>query len=403
VIQPPPGSSPPPPSATSLAQASVPWAAVAAHSADADSVLFVRVIARRNFVGFPFWVACPPETCARLATVYRAQTQARGFDAGLTLAAVSPTMIGVLRERMYLPERPASFPGKRDFKQWTPGVEAGEHALFGETEQWTHVRMALHNAAAELTTPSALSTIFDRAAAIATEFARDQENSAFARSDAFGFLTSNPSYAGLGLQLEAGLHVPALAARRHVPQIRQALAAMGCELQPLSMREPGTADAGYFRLLSRGGLDLTSEDLVARFAEQVNMVLRAETETMQRWRTHEPDVLDDRMHRAIRVLQEARHMEGPELHVLTSWARAGVYADLFPRSLLAKLETLRVTSQPFHLVAAGEVGGSVVGPSGSGGPEGSTRPNDSQTPSGSPRDSQAVLRAVLARRLLSEG
>jgi hypothetical protein len=361
-------------SPAALAQAPVPWAMPGASTGHAN-LLFVRVIARRNFSGFPFWVSCPPDSCERVAEVFRAEARARGLGPGLTLASLPRETIGVLRERMALPERPSVFPGKRDFKQWVPGAEPGEHVLLGETEQWTHVRLA----AGGPTDAAGSADAFARAAVLARASARDADNARFARRPAWGFLASNPAFAGSGLQVEAGVHLPALAGTRLVPQVRQALAAMGCELQPLSLREPGSAEAGYFRLLSRGGLDLTGEELVLRFAGQVESTLRAEADAWDRWRAREADVLEDRMHRALRVLQEARRMVGPELLLLTSWARAGVYAGVFPGVLTSSLETLRVQAQPFHLAAAA--------------------PDAPQA--GNPDGAEAAWRAGLARRLLN--
>jgi protein-arginine kinase len=55
------------------------------------------------------------------------------------------------------------------------------------------------------------------------------------------------------------------------------------------------------------------------------------------------------MHRALRLLQEARRMDYAELLFLSSFARAGAYAGIFPAALLPRLEELRVKAQPHHL------------------------------------------------------
>lgn len=347
--------------AAEIAEAPVPWIATESTGGEAnqasgdnakettdtadDRILFTRIVARRNFSGFPFWISCAPEACTPLSAHARAHAAAHGFAKGLHLAELAPETIGVLRERMQLPDRPAAFPGKRDFKMIFPGPHPREHALFGETEHWTHIRILPGSASASET--RTLSSFGNEK--------NGEEGSegepVFSRSSEWGYLTSDPSFAGHGLQLEAGLHLPALTAARQIPQVQQALSAMGLELQPLSLRHPGAAEAGFFRLLSRGGMDLSLEDLHRRFTGKRDRLLNAETEALERWRTRESNLLQDRMHRSLRLLQEARRMDFAELLLLASFARTGVYAGIFPLWLLSALEELRVKAQPFHVRA----------------------------------------------------
>lgn len=415
-----------------LARAPVPWARSlpadvpsADLTGDQDSaslrLLFVRAIARRNFSGFPFWVSSPPETCAALAKVAAAQAGAENLGAGYRLGSLTLEQIGILRERMLLPERPVSFPGSREYKHVffprSGNADLQTHALFGEVEHWTRIRTLGPTAPTEpgriaprTPPPSPLDELPD----IARRFSRDADSQqaretsssadtharmhvdthvdthidthTFAQSEVWGFLTSNPAHAGSGLQFEAGLHLPALStpnSRRLLAQTRQALGATGYDLQALSLREPGATEAGYFRLVSRGGAGISGEELAAAFAEKVRTVLRVETDAWARWKKREPQVIEDRMHRSLRVLQEARRMEYPELQLLTSFARAGVYTGTFPLALLPKLESLRVKAQPFHLRAF----------------EGDGRTDEGMP--GSADSTEFTVRAGLARHLLS--
>jgi protein-arginine kinase len=91
--------------------------------------------------------------------------------------------------------------------------------------------------------------------------------------------------------------------------------------------------------------------LYRRFASKAAALLAAETGAWERWNAREGNLLIDRMHRGLRLLQEARRMDFAELLFLSSFARAGVYAGIFPVSLPARLEELRVKAQPFHLAA----------------------------------------------------
>lgn len=323
--------------AAALATAPVPWIGKPAPNpaAPENRALFTRFIRRRNFAGHPFWAACPHDACDAIAARAREYAETHGFGNCVHLADRGSDWRNVLRERDQLPERPASFPGKRDFKMFWFGNDAGEHALFGETEHWTWIRVR----------PGLFLEKSDAAAG-----GRD-EGSEFCRSPEWGYLTSNPAFAGAGLQLCIGLHLPGLIAARRLPQAQRALEATGFELRPLSLRLPGAAEAGFLLLLSRGGMNLSEEDMRMRCAGKVSSLLAAETEAFGRWHAREAKLLEDRAHRALRILQEARNMDSVEFLRLSSLARNGVYAGFFPVSLLAALEELRIKTRPFHLLA----------------------------------------------------
>src|SRR5690606_18929204 len=109
-------------------------------------VLFTRVLVRRNFEGFPFWVSASPATCAAIAARARAHAEAIGWPAGHVLADLAPAARGVLRERDLLPERPtvAAAPGdagRRGFQALFLAPDPATHALLGEVEHWTRVRV----------------------------------------------------------------------------------------------------------------------------------------------------------------------------------------------------------------------------------------------------------------------
>ncbi len=394
-----------------LAAAPVPWthdsggdaddrAAATEPHADAPDdtslqrLLFVRVIVRRNFADAPFWVSCPPGECEALVRKAQAQARSEHLTEAYRLAALSPEDIGILRERMLLPEHPVSFPGTRDFKHvFLAGdrhATLRTHALLGEVEHWTRIHtLGPHYRPATLRSPSPPEFPLEALCGIARRAAGDTHArpKTFAYADPWGFLTSNPAHAGTGLQFEAGLHLPALSAlgaRTALMQTARALAATGYELQALSLREPGVAAAGFFRLVSRGGAWIAEEEQAVDFMRYVGTVLRAERDAWTDWNAREAAVVEDRMHRALRILQEARRLEQAEAQSLISFARAGVYAGAFPVSLLPKLETLRVQAQPFHIRALMVREGVREGEDGAASPDGA-----------------AAIRAGLARRLLS--
>ncbi len=317
------------------ASAPPPWIGTGSRAGDAR-VLFTRTLRRRNFIGFPFWVSCSPEICAKIAVRAREFAHSIGLTRETVLADYSPEHINFFRERHWLPERPTAFPGKREYKRLYQGRDLAEHALAGEVEHWTHVR----------TRPGLPLSVDSPAASDSMK-----PDGLFAHAEPFGFLASNPSFAGTGLQVECGLHLPALTAARRMTQIQQALMAMGIEIQPLSLRLPGSADAGFFRAVSRGGMKIAEAELYRKFTGRIESVLQAEREATGRWEKREKTKVEDKVHRAFRLLQEARTLDYAEFLALSSFARLGVYLGHFPASLPERLEDLRVRMQPFHIGA----------------------------------------------------
>lgn len=301
-------------------------------------ILFTRSVRRRNFSAFPFLVSAPPETCALIASHARAFSGTTGFSPPMVLADQAPESIGFMRERDWLPERPVTFAGKRNFKMLFLGNDPSEHALFGEVEHWTQatVRPGLPDSVDEA--PANLSA--------------DGKENPFSHSPAYGFLTSNPSFAGCGLQLECALHLPALNASRRIHAAQQALGVTGFELQPLSLRTPGISEAGFFRIVSRGGMKFPEDVLYRRFRIQIEAVLAGEEEALGKWSEREKNQLEDRWHLSLRLLQEAKMLDYPEFLSFASFARLGVYSGAFPAHLLLQLEALRVQTQPFHLLSS---------------------------------------------------
>jgi hypothetical protein len=292
-------------------------------------LLFARSVRFRNFAGLPFWASASPEACARVTERAQALAAARGFGEDLLLTELSADARGMLRERGLLPGNPAAFEGKRGFKRVFLGADPRAHALLGESEHWIEVRVA---------------------AGLATDGASNAfEESAFSHSPEYGALTSDPGFAGLGLRLEAGLHLPGLVAAREIAAAGRALGVLGFELQPLALRVAGCAEAGFFRLLSRGGLGLSEAEARENFAAKARSLLEAEAEALERWRARDPGRFEDAAHRAAGLLRSAARAEYAELLSWISRVRAGKRAGWLGDVPETALEALRVRAQPHHL------------------------------------------------------
>jgi protein arginine kinase len=242
--------------------------------------------------------------------------------------------VDFFRERQWLPERPVAFPGTRDYKLLFLGNDPADHALVGEVEHWTQIRTRHGLDPLPDSPPPGLA-----AAGL------------FAHSPTYGFLTSHPSHCGAGLQIECGVHLPALTALRSVSQVQKALNATGFDFQALMLRVPGSAEAGFYRIATRGGMEFSEEKFHLAFLAAMRRVLDEELKAAEIWMEREKQRLEDRLFRSLRLLQEARTLAHWEFLVFSSFARVGAYLGLFPGDLPRRLEDLRIRTQPGHAFA----------------------------------------------------
>ncbi|MDB5049903.1 MAG: arginine kinase [Fibrobacteres bacterium] len=323
------------------------WAGNPDVSSDPASraVLFTRVLSFRNFSGLPFVVSAPPHVCALVADKALEHISKPAKRAGRTvwrLAECPPRVIRLLREREILPLRAASFPGKKGFKYLASAPDGGAWTLVNEVEHITSGRIF----------PGRLDP-----AAFESLYAPPDEGPArtpWAWSGPFGYLASDPSRIGPGLSVESVVHLPGLALSRQLPHARNYLTAAGVGFLPVGSpsphsASPGAADAGLFRLTSRGGLGKTPRQVYESFLEAVEPVLRKEREARLRCAEKHHKRLEERVRQSFRSLAGAATLAFAELLSAGSLARLGAALGMLNPQIPGILEELRITAASGHL------------------------------------------------------
>jgi protein-arginine kinase len=252
-------------------------------------------------------------------------------------------VVRLLREREILPWRAVPFPGKKGFKHLAAAADGSAWALINEVEHLTLGR--LHAGC-----PAPEAAVFPDAGA-------DPDGAGWARSPRFGYLASDPGRIGPGVAIEQIVHLPGLALARELPAARNHCAAAGLAFAPafpLPGSAPGPADAGLFRIASRGRLGRSPAEAYAEHLEALAPVLRREAEMRRECRARHPERLAARVRGALERLASAPTLSYPELLAWGSFARLGSALGLARPEIGTILETLRVTAASGHLAVSSD-------------------------------------------------
>lgn len=295
----------------------------------------------RNFAGLPFVASAPPHACALIADKALDFVAKQGGLTVWRLADCPPRVIRLLREREILPQRALSFPGKKGFKYLAASPGGESWTLVNEVEHVTCGRIFPGCA------PEASEACF-------APPAESADRSPWAWSRRFGYLASDPARIGPGFAVEAVAHLPGLALSRRLLQARNYLTAAGVGFLAATVPSPhavspGAADAGLFRLASRGGLGRAPREVYQAFLNAIGPVLRREREARERCLENHRKRLEERTHHSLQRLIGADSLTYAELLAAGSLVRLGAALGLANVQIPGILEELRVTAASGHL------------------------------------------------------
>ncbi len=337
----------PDPFLSALAAAPVAWGGNREVSPESDpgALVLIRIHSFRNFAGLPFVASAPPNVCAIVAEKALSLIARSGGLEVKRLADCPPRVIRMLREREILPRRAVAFPGKKEFKYLAAGPGGRDWILVNEVEHMTFGRNLPGG-------PGAWMLAQLRPEEPAGD-PREAAHLPWAWSRRFGYLASDPSRIGPGIMVEAIAHLPGLALSRQLPHARNYLAAAGVAFLPLALPHGptafGPADAGLFRLLSRGGLGKDRDGVYESFTRRVQPVLRLERQARERCRDKHHKRLGERMQQSFQRLTGTPLLDYGEMLAASSLVRMGAGLGMLKPELEGVLEELRVFAASGHL------------------------------------------------------
>jgi len=162
-----------------------------------------------------------------------------------------------------------------------------------------------------------------------------------------GYLTSCPSNVGTGLRLSAMLHLPALVISGEIARTIAALGQSGIFVRGLYGEGSGVV-GNLFQVSNRYTLGRTEEEIVSSLDLVVQQVVDNERTSRKMMLRDAPLELEDRVYRALGVVERARRMCFFEALELLSLVKLGVETELLP---VADFNMLEVGASicPYHI------------------------------------------------------
>jgi len=146
----------------------------------------------------------------------------------------------------------------------------------------------------------------------------------FAFSPRFGYLTACPTNVGTGIRVSVMLHLPALKMTGHIEKFLNAARALNLAVRGLFGE--GTEAAGdFYQLSNQVTLGVSEENIVSQFEKTIiPEIVEYETEARKQMLANHPDVLDDKISRAMALLKSAHLISSQEALFLLSHLRLGI-------------------------------------------------------------------------------
>ena len=171
----------------------------------------------------------------------------------------------------------------------------------------------------------------------------------FAYHKQYGYLTACPTNVGTGLRVSVMLHLPALKVTNEIEKVFRAAKEMRLAVRGL-YGEGTDALGDFFQLSNQVTLGQTEEEILSSFKDNViPSIVRYEQETRRALEQDKLTALDDKVWRALGLLENARAISSEETLFLLSHLRMGVVLGRVKHIDLEAINELFMATQSAHL------------------------------------------------------
>ena len=143
----------------------------------------------------------------------------------------------------------------------------------------------------------------------------------FAFDERLGYLTQCPTNLGTGMRASVMLHLPALQEKGIVQQLAATVSKLGLTIRGL-YGEGSKPEGALYQLSNQVTLGITEREAIENLRGIVSQIVREERTCREALR--DTVAFEDRIYRALGVLQNARLLTGSEFMALASQVRMGV-------------------------------------------------------------------------------
>lgn len=164
-----------------------------------------------------------------------------------------------------------------------------------------------------------------------------------------GYLTACPTNVGTGIRVSVMLHLPALRLTSEIEKVGQA--AKDLRLAIRGLHGEGTEALGdLFQISNQVTLGVSEQDILDEFRDEViPKIVAYEQAARAALIKTRPQALDDKIYRAMGLLQNSRLMSSSEAMQCLSHVRMGFHAGRIREVDLQTINELFLHTQPAHL------------------------------------------------------
>lgn len=170
----------------------------------------------------------------------------------------------------------------------------------------------------------------------------------FAYMNDLGFLTACPTNTGTGMRGSVMLHLPALVMSKQISRIMAAVAKLSFNVRGL-YGEGTQASGNFFQVSNQISLGLTEDDIIENIKSVIRQIAGQEAAGRQNLFNNHRQMLNDRIFRALGVLENAHIISSNETIDLLSMVRLGIDVGLIKEIDKKLINELFILTQPAHL------------------------------------------------------
>ncbi len=304
--------------------------------AESDIVISTRVRLARNVAGYPFVARLRPEQQAALSRILRESI----LDGGVVpecsyfdLKVASDLERRLLVERHLISKEHEEAQGDR-------GVAIRENeAVSIMVNEEDHLRIQVLHSGFELDETWRTISAIDTALG---------QRVPYAFSTRLGFLTACPTNVGTGMRASVMLHLPALEFSKQIEKVFHAVAKINLIVRGL-YGEGTQASGNLFQISNQITLGKTEEEIVEDIRGIIPEIIENERRARRFILDRSRQQLEDRVWRALGMLQNARIISSSETIALLSHLRLGVHLGILRDLDITVVNQLFVQTLPAHL------------------------------------------------------
>ena len=318
-----------------------------AEGPEADVVMSSRVRLARNLAGFPFATKATDEQKAEI--VGRVRAASESLPLGRRHHFVEFASAGSAADRRDVKEREIDRGLLHERHLISSELEKGRGprgVAFGSDERSSvmvneedHLRL------------QAIRTGLDLHVALDDARALDASLEAvvpYAVSAEYGYLTACPTNVGTGMRASVMLHLPSLVSAQEMNRVFQAASRTGLTVR--GFYGEGTKAMGdFYQISNQVTLGQSEDDILEKLSRMLPTFLEYERRVREHLATSSRVKLEDKVHRALALLQAARSVSTDEAMENLSSVRLGVVVGLLTKWRLPEIHELFVLVQPYHL------------------------------------------------------